>query len=279
MARKEIGARKAQVIAERSSRDRAWRYAFFGLVSTLLLALVAWPGTPLNWKMYAVVHGVCAQIHNVEVGGLQLPLCARNTGIYSSFLITSLYLLALGRRRAARLPPRSILVVLALFVVIMAIDGFNSMFVDMFLPHLYTPRNEIRTLTGIGMGTTIAVMMFLILNLSLRRDPANDQPIIRNWLELGGALLINLLVLLAMYGNVAIMFWPIAIAAWLGITGVLYCVNLLITALFMRYEGTVTRAAQLVKPATIALAFTLLELGALAAMRFWLESSGMIVGG
>src|ERR671922_2562992 len=93
MARKEIAARKVQVIAERNTRELPWRYAFFGLVGVLLLALVAWPGTPLNWKMYAVVHGVCAQIHNVDVGGLQLPLCARNTGIYSSFLITGLYLL------------------------------------------------------------------------------------------------------------------------------------------------------------------------------------------
>src|SRR5437764_12920403 len=128
MARKEISARKTQVIAERSSRDRAWRYAFFGLVGTLLLALVAWPGTPVNWKMYAVVHGVCAQIHNVALGGMQLPLCARNTGIYSSFLITSLYLLVLGRGRAAKIPPWPIVGALVAFVALMAIDGLNSMF-------------------------------------------------------------------------------------------------------------------------------------------------------
>jgi hypothetical protein len=166
-----------------------------------------------------------------------------------------------------------------LFIVAMAVDGFNSLFVDMFLPHLYTPQNEIRTLTGIGMGTAIAVLMFLILNISLRRDYDNQQRIINNWLELGGALLINGLVLLAIYGNVGIMYWPIAIIAWLGITGVLYCVNLLLTALFMRYEGTVTRVGQLARPATFGLMFTLIELGALSAMRFWLEAQGMIVSG
>ena len=67
--------------------------------------------------------------------------------------------------------------------------------------------------------------------------------------------------------------------AWLGITGVLYCVNLLLTALFMRYEGKVTRVVQLAKPASVALVFTLIELGALSAAHFWLESQGMIVGG
>src|SRR6185295_6561410 len=106
----------------------------------------------------------------------------------------------------------------------------------------------------------------LILNVSLRRDADNQQPIIGGWLELGGALLINGLVWLAIYGNLGIMYWPVAIMAWLGITGVLYCVNLLLTALFMRYEGTVTQIAQLARPATIAIVVTLIELGALSTM-------------
>lgn len=278
LARLAIAGRKLQSINERSAQERPWRYLFFGLLGVLLLALVAWPGLPLNWKMYAVVHGVCAQIHNVNMGGIQLPLCARNTGIYSSFLITSMYLLALGRGRAAKIPPWPITIVLLLFVVIMGIDGFNSMAVDMFLPHLYTPQNQVRTLTGIGMGITIAVMMFLILNLSLRQNPDTAQPVIARWWELGGALLLNTLVVLAMYGNVAVMFWPIAITAWVGIFGVLYSVNILLTALFMRYEGTVVRLAQLARPASLALIFTLLELGALSAMRFWLEAQGLVIG-
>jgi hypothetical protein len=279
MARQEIAARKALETPERQVREMPWRYAFLGLVGALLLGLIAWPGMPLDRKMYSVVHGVCAQIHNVQVGGLDLPLCARNTGIYSSFLITSLYLLAIGRQRAAKLPPWPITGALILFIGLMAVDGFNSMLLDMFMPHLYTPQNWLRTLTGIGMGISIAAIMLLILNISLRRNANNEQRVIGSWLELAGALLINGLVWLAIYGNLGIMYWPVAIVAWLGITGVLYCVNLLLTALFMRYEGMVTRVVQLAKPASVALVFTLIELGALSAARFWLESQGMIVGG
>jgi uncharacterized membrane protein len=277
MARREVAGRKVQVIEERSVREIPWRYAFLGLTGTLLLGLLAWPGAPLQWKMYAVVHGVCAQAHTVDMAGLRLPLCARNTGIYSGFLVTIVYLLALGRRRAAKLPPWPILITLLLFVAIMAVDGLNSMFVDMFLPHLYTPQNALRTLTGLGAGTAMGVLIFLILNISLRRDPDTEQRIIGNWLELGGVLLVNFLLLTAMYGNVGIMFWPIAISAWLGITGVLYSVNVLLTALFMGYEGRVTRAVQLARPATLALVFTLIELGALSAARFWLEAQGLII--
>jgi uncharacterized membrane protein len=279
MARGEIAARKRRGAEERGLRELPWRYAFIGLAVTLLLGLLAWPGAPLEWKMFAVVHGVCAQAHTVDMAGLRLPLCARNTGIYSGFLVSTIYLLALGRARAAKLPPWPILITLLAFVAIMAVDGFNSMLVDMFMPHLYTPQNELRTLTGIGMGVAIAVLMFLILNLSLRSNPDTHQRVIGGWIELGGALLVNLLVLAAMYGNVALMFWPIAFTAWLGITGVLYAINVLLTALFMGYEGKVARVAQLAKPATIALIFTLVELGALSAARFWLEAQGMIISG
>jgi len=51
----------------------------------------------------------------------------------------------------------------------------------------------------------------------------------------------------------------------------------LLAALFMGYEGKVARVTQLARPATVALLFTLVELGGLSAMRFWLEAQGMIV--
>jgi uncharacterized membrane protein len=274
LARREIAARKER---ERDGREVPWRFAFIGLLGAILAGMLLWPGTPLNWKMYAAVHGVCAQVHNVSLGGEQLPLCARNTGIYSGFLLTFIYLLLLGRERAAKLPPPAIVVALVALVVVMAVDGFNSLFVDLFLPHLYTPRNELRTLTGLGMGVSLAVAILLVLNLSLRRDPDMDQPVIGNWRELGGALLLGFLVHAAIYGNVAITYWPIAIVAWTGIVGILFAVNLLIVALVMNYEGRVTRLGELARPATVALLVTAVMLGVMAWGRFWLEGQGLIV--
>ena len=204
-----------------------------------------------------------------------VTVCARNTGIYSSFLVTLLYLLALGRGRAAKLPPVPIITALVAFVLVLAVDGINSMLLDVQLPHLYTPQNWLRTLTGTGMGVTVAVLLLLVLNISLRKTPNTETRIIKNWLELGGAIGLNLLVLAAMYGNISFMYWPIAISAWAGITGVLYLVNLLMSALFMGYDGRVERVRQLAKPATLAIAFTLIELAAMSGLRYWLEGQGM----
>jgi uncharacterized membrane protein len=272
----EQGAARADA-AERPSRERGWRLAFAALLGALLLGLLAWPGLPLNWKMYAAVHGVCAQIHNVEVGGAQLPLCARNTGIYASFLTTVIYLALLGRGRAGNIPPIPITITLVLLVAIMAVDGFNSMLRDMFLPHLYVPRNELRTLTGIGMGTALGVMLLLIMNLALRRDVDRSQRVLGSWLELGGALLVNLAAWGAIYGNVGVLYWPVAVTAWLGIVGILFCVNLLVAAVALGYEGAVVRVADLARPGTIALMLTTVELALLAWARFGLEAQGVVM--
>ncbi len=257
--------------------ERRWGYAFLGFLGVLLLALLFTPGLPIQWKMYAVVHGICAQQHNIFFGNMQFPICARNSGIYSSFLITTVYLWAIGRGRAGRVPPWSISAILLAFVAIMAVDGFNSLFVDLGLPYFYTPRNSLRTLTGMGMGVGIAVMLLLILNTTLRKNVDDQQPALKNLVELGGVLLINFLVLVALYGNLELLFWPLAFISFFGIVGVLYLVNVLLVSLFMGYEGTVTNPIQLARPATIAFVPTLVILAVLSALRFWLESQGLIL--
>jgi uncharacterized membrane protein len=284
LARRQIAARREaeqhqqmQTQQTQTQRERPWRYIFLGLMGTLLLALLFTPGLPLQWKMYAVVHGVCAQQHNIFIGELQVPICARNSGIYISFLITMIYFWGIGRGHAGRVPPWPIAAVLIAFVVVMGIDGFNSLFLDLGLPYLYTPRNELRTLTGMGMGVGVATVMLLILNTTLRQNVDDQQPLLKNWRELGGVLLLNFLILVALYGNLELLYWPLAFLSFTGIISVLYLVSLLLVSLFMGYEGRVTHPAQLAKPATIALLPTLVMLAVMSGLRFWLEAQGLII--
>lgn len=272
MAQERIAARQAE-----TRRPLLWGAIFAGSFSALLVALLFSPGVPLEWKMYAVVHGICAQQHNIFVGGLQFPLCARNSGIYLSFMLTFIYLYAIGRGRAGKLPPWHISLTLVAFVVIMAVDGFNSLFLDLGLPNWYPPDNFLRTLTGMGMGITIATMLHIVLNNTLRQNVDPQQPVFTRWTELLGIITIDLLALAAIYGNLGITFWPLAFLAFFGILGVLYLVCLLVTSLFMGYEGKVTSIRQLARPATIALIPTLLIAGTLSWLRFWMESMGLVI--
>jgi uncharacterized membrane protein len=284
LAQQQIAARRAEDEAWReadfaavSRRERPWRLIFAGIFGLLLVTLLFWPGQPLEWKMYAVVHGVCAQQHNIFLGGLQFPLCARNSGIYLSFLLTTIYIYAIGRGRASGLPPWPIVATLVGFIAIMAVDGFNSLAVDIGRQPLYRPDNFVRTLTGMGMGIAIGVLLHLVLVKTLRHDADDDTRILKGWGELIGIIAVNLLVLAAIYGNLSFMFWPLAFLAFFGITGVLYMVSLLLTSLVMGYEGRVTRITQLARPATLALVPTLIILGVMSWLRFWLEGQGLII--
>jgi uncharacterized membrane protein len=277
LAREQISAKRRTLDPIRLRREHPWVPIFLGAIAILLLALLLTPGTPLEYKLYAVVHGVCAQQHNIVVGRLQFPLCARNTGIYLSFLLTFGYMYVIGRGRSGRIPPWSISIALLAFVAIMAVDGFNSLFLDIGSPYLYEPQNWLRTLTGMGFGIALAVMLHLVLNQTLRNNVDDQQPALRNWVELGGIMLVDLLALAAIYGNLELTYWPLAFLAYFGITGVLYLVMLLLVSLILGYEGRVSRVSQLARPATIAILPTLIILGAFSALRFWLEGLGLII--
>jgi uncharacterized membrane protein len=247
-----------------------WHAAFIGLALGIGAGLLLWPGVALEWKLYAAVHGVCGQVHNVELGGLQLPLCARNTGIYGSVGLTVLSLWLTGRGRATALPHISLLLTLVGLGAAMAFDGFNSLLRDLGLPHAYQPWNPLRTLTGIGAGVGLGTVMVWMFNQTLRADPDETQPIMR-WRDLAATLGLGLVMLTLMYRDGAVGFWPIAIIAWSGLVGVLFSIIMIMTGLALGYERRVFRLTQLARPATIALVLTGVLLAVMAALRFAID--------
>lgn len=270
-------AEDARQQRQQQRQQRAWLLVFLGAAGILLLGIFFAPGPPVQWKMYALAHGLCSQQHTIFLGDLMFPICARNVGIYSSFMLTLLMLWGLGRGRAGCQPPWPIGLVLIGFVALMGVDGVNSLFLDLNLPHLYTPRNDLRTLTGMGMGVTVGVAMLLMFNLALRKDVDEQQPVLQNWRELGGILGLNLLALVAIYGNLELFYWPLATLAFVGISGILYMLSLITCSLMLGYAGSVSRLTQLARPATLAIIPTALFMGSLASMRFWLEAQGLVL--
>lgn len=254
-----------------------WMRLFLGAAGVVILGLLFAPGIPLYEKLQIVLQGVCAQQHNIFLSGLVFPICARCSGIYISFLLTLMFAWVNGRSRAGHIPPWSVLVALVAFVLFMGADGFNSFFRDLGLPYLYEPHNTLRVVTGMGMGVSIAVMVLLTFNLSLRADVDEQQPVLENWFELLYILLVNLLVTTAIFGNLDVMYWPLALLAFLGMSGVLYVVNLLACSLLLGYDGRVTHISQLAKPATLAIIPTIALLGGMSFLRFWLETQGLAI--
>lgn len=251
--------------------ERPWLYALAGCVLFMIGGLLLLPGVPLDQKLTSVMSGICGQTNNLFLGGLQLPICARCTGIYTTFLTTLAYIFLRGRSRAAALPPWHLGAVLVGFVVILGIDGLNSLSDDLTTLHVYQPQNVLRTLSGIGMGISAAVVLLLICNLSLRRNANNQQPILAGWGELLGLLVGNLLLLAGLFGNLTLLYWPVAVLSMVGMLMAFYMINVIICSIMLGYGMRISRLSQLARPALFALFPTVGIISTFAFLRFWLE--------
>ncbi len=267
---------REQLEEERFGALQPWRYAFIAMLTVLLVGLLFTPGFTLAEKMHIVLHGMCSQENDIILGGIEFPICARCSGIYISTVITMVYFILLGKGRAGRVAPLPIVGVMIFFVIALAIDGFHSMASGLGIWQLYEPRNEIRSMTGIGLGVGLAVLLLLMINTVLRNNANDDIAAFSNWREFIGALAVNFLVMVAIYGNMHLLALPLATLAFFGMVSVIYMVNLLLVSLLLGYDGAVSRLEQLAKPAVLAIFPTLIMLGGTSWFRFWLEGQGIL---
>src|SRR6185437_6491608 len=91
--------------------------------------------------------------------------------IYLGFSIGVMALFARGKGRTVQPPRGWVALVLLAFIALMGIDGFNSLFLDLHLPHLYQPSNLLRLTTGLLTGTAMAAFLLPIANGILWRNP------------------------------------------------------------------------------------------------------------
>ena len=146
---------------------------WLGLIVILsaMLGFIAAPW-PLGMKAHAVLHGLCAQTpsHTLRLGGQMLPFDARMTGIYAGVAMAMIAIGFRTRFRFAGIPRWPLLAVLATLVVLMAVDGFNSFFLDMGVWHAYTPQNWLRLLTGMGAGIALGATLSYLIASTLWQD-------------------------------------------------------------------------------------------------------------
>lgn len=273
LARRDLQQRRYQELERAAAQQQPWLYAFLGLSLTVLAGVLLLPMGSLADRLHMVVHGVCAQQHFLVIGPYTMPLCARNTGIYAGFLGTLLYLLALGRGRAAKLPPIAISLLLVAAVGLMAIDGFNSLALDVGGYNVYPPDNRLRVISGLGMGAAIGTFMLLMFNLSLRYDARREQRVIGSWAELAGLLAAGALLYGLLFFAPVWLYYPLALFSVLGICLVLFLSNVFVVAMVTGLEGRLLRLRQLARAGTFGLILTGIELALLAGARVWMERS------
>ncbi len=249
-----------------------WLLISLGILLLGALATLFWaPGGTAIDRLRFLVSGICAQLptHSFYPGGIQLPLCARNTGIYLSFSLTIIALVVRGYGRSARLPERWVACVLLISIGAMAFDGFNSLFLDLGLPHLYQPQNLLRLATGLLAGTAMATFLAPVTNgviwrrLDVRAAYSSLWPFI--WM---------LPVLLIAFGAVAsqwsALLYPIAVLSAGGVVLVLTLINLTFVLVFSGSARRFDRLLQVAPIFALAMGLAVIELISLSYAKFFL---------
>lgn len=264
------------LIDERGAGKRSgrWPIVLPGLVGVVVFAFLLAPGS-LDHKAHLALHGLCAQrpSHTFLFDGRLLPFDARMTGIYGGFLVATGYLLARGRFRAFAVPPRSVLGWLVGGVAAMAIDGTNSLLVDLGLPHPYEPNNALRLMTGAATGTALAAMLcFLVATTLWRRGEwqraAIERP--RELLLIGG---LQVPFGLAVGSGWGVFYGTLTVALLAAAIAVVAAMALVVLLIARRTERSFERVRELEWSAVAALLLAVAVMAALSGGRVLLERS------
>lgn len=251
----------------------SWPGAFVLLSVLSLVAFTIIPGN-VEGKSLAILHGLCAQqpTHSYYFEDARLPFDARMTGIYGGFAFTALFLAVRGRWKRAAVPTLGITLLLLGLVAPLAVDGVNSLLKDVELPYLYEPRNFLRTVTGLMLGTMLASFAWLLVaQTAFRPSAASNEPIWKSTWEpvlVVGLQVVAAATLAASQLPVRVpLTYVLIVSAATVVTALLLPFVMLVT----RTEQSALRTRDLARPATFALVGALVFIGAMAGGRFLLE--------
>jgi len=118
----------------------------------------------LDTLFAAIGYGLCHQLpeRSFFAGGFQLPVCARDTGIYLGFAVGLLAVTLIHRaERPTGPPPWPVLVLVAAFIAAMGYDGVTSYL------GLRESTNDLRLATGMLTGWALSGITFPMINAQL----------------------------------------------------------------------------------------------------------------
>ena len=172
-------------------------------------------------------YAVCHQLpeRSIFIDGKQLPVCARDTGIYIGSFISLLFILISKRRKTNAIPVTYISVTFVFFMLLMAVDAVSS-----YLGFRDTA-NSIRLLTGLLVGISLPFFIYPILVDNLLESQSEDHILKTSYELIILLFLVTSLFLLILHFN-AKLYYPISYATVIGIFSLHYLMFSTMLSLF-----------------------------------------------
>ncbi len=167
---------------------------------------------------------ICHQLpeRSLTAGGIVLPVCARDTGIYTGIMTAFVFLLLARRLKAQKPPALVVAIVMVVMMIPMMADGALS-----YTGFIET-NNTTRLFTGLLFGLPIPFLLVPAANFRIHRH--NECAVLKRWYELVTVCLAGaVLAVLLLNGLV-----PYIAAGLIFITGFLSLISRLAYTIFAR---------------------------------------------
>lgn len=241
--------------------DYTW-WPVFVLIALAVVAVLL-PKQVIQ-SLDAVGYAVCHRIpeRSFFIDGIQLPLCARDTGMFSGALLGITSFAVVQRKRVAQFPRRPFLFVLAAFFLVWGFDGFNSyMLLLRGQVLIYMPQNWLRLVTGAFMGVTLSSFVVPLFNSAVwKPELTSGEPSVASWRTVARLACIAVGIIAVVLWQPDFLYGPIALISTLGVLTLLVVVNMLLVILLMKRESRHERWGQLVLPLIAGLCSTFTEI-------------------
>lgn len=240
----------------------------FGMLLLLALAAAVVPKAwlaPLDLAGYAVCHRIPQRSFLVDQ--TQLPVCARDTGMFMGALLSMAVLLTIVPGRPGGFPLKRFLAGFALFFAAWAFDGFNSYVLLLRGRELfYLPQNWLRLTTGALMGITLGTFALAMFNQGLWRD-ADERPIVATPSVFGALILTAGLICAVVLWRPPMAYGPLALFSAGGVVLLLSMVNGMLAVVLRQRHGTLSGWRDFAPYLLLGLALAFIEIGAIATLR------------
>ena len=222
----------------------------------------------LETAMHWLGFGLCHQLadRSFAAGGVQLPVCARDTGIYIGFVVSLAVIAFLDRgRRRQDMPPAWILGIGVAALAFIAWDGLTSYM------GLRETTNLLRLASGLGAGFALPLVVVPTVNSGLWVRPGAGRVLGEPWK--------GLVWFATAPATLGVLVWgaPLLGAGYAVVTAVCIlvtfsAVNLIVIASVPRFERSAARLRDAWPAILLALTVAIIELALADWLRLALSS-------